>query len=428
MGPTRSGNTRSPSAPAAPAEPAPATDRTDAPLVSRSANDADVTSPKSTDVTSAKDPGDPETGLSLTKEIPTEMPKFDCSMAGFAALGFKVVDLCGLPSPPGGWLGPFGFFRLVTYAFIACSLLAIVLGLMAATGQPFAGVPFIGGQPDGFATFAALLLCFGAIVSAGAAYAHEGLEQEVTAMKKQNDIFKSKNEMLAAQLNDLSDTRVKLQAVQQKMGENLQQFEETLQELHTVSCAELLQLMLEAFITADTSGVKDCRLVGDEVDALFDICEASLKEAAPDFNLDHLIGSVTETGIGICNLRFLANAAVAGCDKVPGRSTAMLTLVMFSAHPEKYEHELAIALRSVLDKNEYDDEKIAAMLTEKKTKANPQDHGRIFGTHLMDISRLVMSADLEGKNKEDQKPSGSAAGAPAVPPPTTTKTKPSPEP
>ena len=43
----------------------------------------------------------------------------------------------------------------------------------------------------------------------------------------------------------------------------------------------------------------------------------------------------------------------------------MLTLVMFSAHPEKYEHELAIALRSVLDKNEYDDEKIAAMLTEK---------------------------------------------------------------
>lgn len=36
--------------------------------------------------------------------------------------------------------------------------------------------------------------------------------------------------------------------------------------------------------------------MGDEVDALFDICEASLKEAAPDFNLDHLIGSVTETG------------------------------------------------------------------------------------------------------------------------------------
>lgn len=60
-----------------------------------------------------------------------------------------------------------------------------------------------------------------------------------------------------------------------------------------------------------------------------------MKDSAPDFDLDALINAVSETGIGICNLRFLANAAVAGCDKVPGRSTAMLTLVMFSAHPEK---------------------------------------------------------------------------------------------
>ena len=153
------------------------------------------------------------------------------------------------------------------------SVLAVFLGIMAATGQPFNGVPIIGGQPDGFATFAALLLCFGAVVSAGAAYAHEGLEQEVSAMAKQNEIFRTKNEMLASQLDELSGVRQKLEAVQQKMGENLQQFEDTLQELHTVSCAELLQMMLEAFMNADLAGVKDCRLTGDEVDALFDVCE-----------------------------------------------------------------------------------------------------------------------------------------------------------
>jgi len=322
-------------------------------------------------------------------------------MAGFAAFSFKVVDFCGLPSPPGGWLGPFGFFRLVTYAFIACSVLAIVLGIMGATGQPFNGVPIIGSQPDGFATFAALLLCFASIVSAGAAYAHEGLEQEVSAMAKQNDIFKSKNEMLAAQLDELSGVRKKLEAVQQKMGENLEQFEATLQELHTVSCAELLQMMLEAFMNADLQGVKDCRLTGEEVDALFDVCEASLKDSAPDFDLDALINAVTETGIGICNLRFLANAAVAGCDKVPGRSTAMLTLVMFSAHPEKYEHEMAIALRSVLD---MEDDDIAAMLKEKMTLANPKDHGRIIGHDLMDVSRLVMSANMDGETRKGSKP------------------------
>lgn len=299
------------------------------------------------------------------------MPNVDWSMKGLgaasAAFSFKVVEFCGLPSPPGGWLGPFGFFRLVTYAFLACSIVAVFLGIMAATGQPFNGVPIIGGQPDGFATFAALLLCFGSIVSAGAAYAHEGLEQEVSAMQKQNEIFRSKNEMLAAQLDELGGVRKKLETIQEKMGENLQQFEDTLQELHTVSCAELLQMMLEAFMNADLAGVKDCRLTGDEVDALFEVCESSLKDSAPDFDIDALINAVTATGIGICNLRFLANAAVAGCDKVPGRSTAMLTLVMFSAHPEKYEHEMAIALRSVLD---IEDDEIAALLKEKTLGSN----------------------------------------------------------
>ena len=363
MGPMRNGTSRSPTAPVAPAEPAPATDRSDAPLVSKSDE-------PSGQLAEGPDGADPEKGQMMSgsgRFLPKEMPKCDCSMAGLAAFGFRVVDLCGLPAPAGGWLGPFGFFRLVTYAFVACSVLAIFLGIMAATGQPFADVPLIGGQPDGFATFAALLLCFGSIVSAGAAYAHEGLEQEVSAMKKQNDIFKTKNDMLAAQLNDLSGVRAKLQTVQKKMGENLQQFEDTLQELHTVSCAELLQMMLEAFMNADLAGVKDCRLVGEEIDSLFDVCEASLKDAAPDFDMDKLINAVAETGIGICNLRFLANAAVAGCDKKPGRSTAMLTLVMFSAHPDKYEHELAIALRSVLD---MDQDHIAEMLKEKKLGVN----------------------------------------------------------
>ena len=99
--------------------------------------------------------------------------------------------------------------------------------------------------------------------------------------------------------------------------------------------------------------------------------------------------AVTDTGIGICNLRFLANAAVAGCDKVPGRSSAMLTLVMFSAHPEQYEHELLITLKSVLEMSE---EAIGELLKQKMALASKEDHGRIKGHDLMDISRMVMSA------------------------------------
>ena len=58
---------------------------------------------------------------------------------------------------------------------------------------------------------------------------------------------------------------------------------------------------------------------------------------------------VRSVGLGLCNLRFLTNATVAGCDPVPGRqrgssgvsaavrgkalgrSSAMLALVLFSA-------------------------------------------------------------------------------------------------
>ena len=142
-----------------------------------------------------------------------------------------------------------------------------------------------------------------------------------------------------------------------------------------------------------------------------------------------LVTAVTDTGIGICNLRFLANAAVAGCDKVPGRSSAMLTLVMFSAHPEQYEHELAITLRSVLDMPE---DAIAELLKQKMAMANKEDHGRIKGHELMDISRLVMSVawppgfkSLANKaNMEGEKPEAPKPPAPKPPVDTKVDTKP----
>jgi len=351
-------------------EPSAATDRTDAPLIEGKS---------------------PEGGASPSASLVLKPSSFLAELLG---AGFKAVECCGLPAPPGGWLGPFGFFRLVTYAFLTGAVFAVLLAVAASTGQP--KIPLLVGGADGFAAFASLLLCFACLISAGAAYAHEGLEQEVTAMKKQNDLFKEKNDMLSTQLDELSGVRTKLEDVQKKMGANLDQFEEMLQELHTVSCAEILQLMLEAFLNSDVDGPRDGRLVGEEVQRFFDVCEANLKQAAPDFNVEQLVNEVCETGIGICNLRFLANAAVTGCDKVPGRSTAMLALVMFSSHPEKYEHELAISLKSVLGSS---DEEIATLLQEKKAKADPKD-GRIHGSELMDVSRRVMSASLE-KPKEE---------------------------
>ncbi|CAE7764610.1 ATP5C1 [Symbiodinium microadriaticum] len=355
-------------------EPSPATDRTDAPLVAKS-----------------------DAGPATTAAEASGGGSFGGSF-GFSELlssGFKVVQCCGLPAPPGGWLGPFGFFRLVTYTFLAGMLLALLLALLASTGLQ-TELPLLGASPDGFAAFASLLLCFACFVCAGAAYAHEGLEQEVAAMKKQNGLFQEKNAMMAAQLSELGDVRKKLEEVKERLGQDLGQFEAMLLELHAVSSVEQLQLMLEAFMNADDS--RDARLTDEELDDFFDVCKLALQQAAPDFDMEKLETEVRSVGLGLCNLRFLTNATVAGCDPVPGRSSAMLALVLFSAHPEKYEHELCIALKSVLQ----DEDKVASWIQEKKGKANPQEQGRIPGHELMDLAREVMSATLEKAEKEKE--------------------------
>jgi len=165
-------------------------------------------------------------------------------------------------------------------------------------------------------------------------------------------------------------------------------------ELHAVSSVEQLQLMLEAFMNADDS--RDARLTDEELDDFFEVCKLALQQAAPDFDMDKLETEVRSVGLGLCNLRFLTNATVAGCDPVPGRSSAMLALVLFSSHPEKYEHELCIALKSVLQ----DEAKVDGWIQAKKAKAKPQEQGRIPGHELMDLAREVMSAALE-KEKEE---------------------------
>eukprot|EP00439_Symbiodinium_sp_Y106_P003860 s7891_g1.t1 len=422
-------------------EPSPATDRTDAPLVAKS-----------------------DTG-------PAAAGGSGSSSFGFSELlssGFKVVQCCGLPAlaqeghslhrtfqlavslkaPPGGWLGPFGFFRLVTYTFLAGVLLALLLALLASTGLQ-TKLPLLGAfGPDGFAAsgqdgqescdfegpFAfelwALLglrllavrspeterrinttepgciiqlhitacfvvvimvsqLCFACFVCAGAAYAHEGLEQEVAAMKKQNGLFQEKNAMMAAQLSELGDVRKKLEEVKEHLGQDLGHFEartEWSQSQEVAECECKTKKKLR----------EDARLTDEELDDFFEVCKLALQQAAPDFDMDKLETEVRSVGLGLCNLRFLTNATVAGCDPVPGRSSAMLALVLFSSHPEKYEHELCIALKSVLQ----DEAKVDGWIQAKKAKAKPQEQGRIPGHELMDLAREVMSAALE-KEKEE---------------------------
>lgn len=304
--------------------------------------------------------------------------------------GTKVAMCCGLPAPPGGWWGPFGFFRLVSYAFAACAVFGILLAIMAATGGPFRGVPLVGGQPDGFAALASLLMSFAAVVCGYAAYAHEGLANEVTAMAKQNDVFADKNNKLEAQVKQLGGVGDRLEELNKSMGCNMDKLQETLQSLHQVNCTMSLSTVLRAFIDADSGyGNKDTRLEKGELEDFFHDCGNVFTEASPDFDFEKLKEEAQPVGIGLWNMRFLVNAVVAGCDEVPGRSTAMLTLVLFGFNPEKHEAELSVALKQVIKNKSQAD--IAKMLADRKTKALEKENGRIPGEELAEISRQIMA-------------------------------------
>jgi len=366
-------------------DPAPATDRTDAPLISSG-------SPASKE--------EPVNAMGMPSTMKVVDKLGNVSTVQLMEGAEKASLCCGIPAPPGGWWGPFGFFRLVSYAFAACAVLGLILALMGATGGPFAGVPLIGGQPDGFAAMASLLLVFASLLCGLAAYAHEGLANEVTAMKKQNDIFAEKNDKLEAQLGQLGKVGDRLEEINKSMGVHLDELQDTLRSLHQVNCTTQMSTVLRAFIDADSGGYgnKDARLEKDELSDFFDSCRTDLKEAAPDFDLQKLENEALPVGIGIFAMRFILNAVVAGCDEVPGRSTAMLTLLLFSFNPEEHCDELAVALKPVMKSKT--SEEIAAILAAKKKQADPKEHGRIPGHELSDVAREVMA------NAPDQKGSG----------------------
>eukprot|EP00931_Biecheleriopsis_adriatica_P066861 TRINITY_DN41103_c0_g1_i1.p1 TRINITY_DN41103_c0_g1~~TRINITY_DN41103_c0_g1_i1.p1 ORF type:complete len:422 (-),score=106.91 TRINITY_DN41103_c0_g1_i1:96-1310(-) len=378
--------------PAAPAEPSPATDRSDAPLVTGSKSDAQAAQKETS-------------SLGIPGQIKILNRQGTVSTVSLVDKASKAAICCGLPEPPGGWLGPFGFFRLLSYAFAACAVFGLILALMAATGGPFYGVPIIGGEPDGFAALASLLLSFSAVVCGLAAYAHEGLANEVTAMAKQNDIFAAKNDKLQKQLTDLQGVSTRLDGLQKSMGMHMEQLSETLRQLHQVNCTTQVSTILRAFIDADRD-TPDQRLEGGELADFFGSIAEDLKQAAPDFDFTALWKESQPVGIGIYNMRFLVNAVVAACEETPGKSTAMLELIMFGFNPEEYCNALAVALKAVLKKSA---DEIKKTIEEKKLKADPKDHGRIPGIELMDLAREVMSAEPPSASSRPTSPTSSPA-------------------
>jgi len=285
----------------------------------------------------------------------------------------------GLPEPPGGWYGPFGFFRIVSYAFAAVA----GLGAMFALGCLV--------DLDGFGFFASLLLCAAAIISAIAAYSHEGLANEVTAMAKQNDLFAEKNEQLQQQVKKLGGVADRMDSIQRDLGVTEDKLKETIDALHRQTSIQQLASMLTAFCDADRDGNKDQRLTKSEVDDFFDSSNAILRGACPTFDFDELKKMSMTVGIGLYAMRLMVNALIAAGDDNPHKSTAELSLVMFCFDPVGHLESCVNNLRLVLQD---DPEDLRSLLMEiRRQHAVDDQHGRIPCKEVHDLSHRVMTSE-----------------------------------
>lgn len=293
-----------------------------------------------------------------------------------------VIACLGLPPPPGGWYGPFGFFRLLSYAFLAVFVLAIVfaMGSMA--------------DLDLFGWFAAVLLAIAAIVSAAAAFAHEGLANEVSEMARQNDEFAEKNEVLEGQLKELGGVAEKLRSLESELGLSADQLKSTMDALHRQTSIQQLASMLGAFCDADRDGDGNQRLTKGEVEDFFDGSNAILRGACPTFDFEALKRLSLNVGIGMYAMRFMVNALIAAGDDNPHKSTAELSLIMFCFDPEGHMETCLSDLKLVLGGGPEMESQLRAHLKQKRANfARPEEGGRIPCKELHDISCRVMACD-----------------------------------
>jgi len=216
--------------------------------------------------------------------------------------------LClGLPPPPGGWYGPFGFLRLVAYAFVALGCFG-VLGLMYSVS--FGDVPV---------SLANILLIAAACLAAIAAEAHEGLASQVTQIAHENDKFARKNVKLASQVDELQSTEERITKAADALNGDLDQLSDVVAQLNKITNLEQVNTMISAFLDAErNSGHCDLCLSGEEeLHEFWSGCRSVVKKELPGFDLDELHDKSLETGLPFICVSLVISAVLRNCEGQP---------------------------------------------------------------------------------------------------------------
>lgn len=288
---------------------------------------------------------------------------------------------CGCPLP----LNPFAMLKVLAFVFAGLAVLAVA----------FAG--YFAYQGDWFGFVGAVVLIAGGVLSALAAYSHEGLADQVTEMSRENTRFASSNRKLAEQVAELGHVEERLAEAESSMEGGMEELKGTLKELHQLTAASQLGAILRAFTDADSvMGDRNQKLHGDEVDEFFDSATPILEQAAPDFDFDVLQREAKTAGLDLNSINLLVNAVIAGSSDMPEKSAAELNLLNFSFQPEDRLEECQQSLYDVL-KSVYSKDDVKALL---ESRMDEYEGEAIPCADLLDISREVMlSGQKQGRKR-----------------------------
>lgn len=240
----------------------------------------------------------------------------------------KSATICCMP-PAGGWYGPFGFFRLLAYAWFVMMGIGIILAII------------LGAQLDVHGAVGAILLVAAAEIAALAALSHEGLCREVTQISRQNDKYAALNKKLSSQIKELAGTRKRLDAAAGGLQEDLDNLNNVLTGIERCNSIWQANGIVRSFISADQYGDRNRRLSGRaELADFFDTSGPLLKTNAPDFDLDLFKELASIHGIGMCITTCII--AMLDCEENAAgqhRSQALGMFIIFALQPDDEDQQ-----------------------------------------------------------------------------------------
>jgi len=284
----------------------------------------------------------------------------------------QAAKLCmHFPPPPGGWYGPFGFFRMVTYFFVGLVGASVLCDLDALWNI------------DWLRLFSSLLFGVAAAFCAFASYAHEGLANQVGAIKKQNDKFAKNNTMLAAQVGMLGDTNTRLEDTEKDLEGGLDQLDGVMDGLH--KCDELLQIsaMIRAFNSANLDGDREPRIEAEEFEDFWSGCHIILEKQLPHVDFHEKVDVFRKQGMCFSSVTLIIQAVLRGGDGDAGakHAAAMIALAVFASDPcdeaglDKLHEQLAEGLITHKHPVFADADKLKEHLQEMASKASVTKSG-----------------------------------------------------